>query len=202
MSGLVDGFSRIVVVDPQMDSRSLICDLLRDAGHEPVEFASGADALEHALRERPQLVLLEVDLPDVCGYHVCRALRKRYEEDVAIVFVSGTRAESFDRVAGILLGADDYLAKPVAPDELLARVGRLLRRPRQADARPGLTGREHEVLELLVQGLKQKEIARRLVISEKTVGTHLEHLFSKLGAHNRVQAVALAHRHRLVKAPA
>jgi DNA-binding NarL/FixJ family response regulator len=189
------------VVDPQADGRTLMCDLLRGAGHEPSQFASGREALEQARRHRPRLVVLEVELPDICGYHVCRILRDEYAESVAIVFVSGTRTESFDRVAGILLGADDYLSKPVSADEFLARTERLLLRPQVPNTTPGLTGREHDVLGLLAQGLRQKEIAQRLLISEKTVGTHMEHIFTKLGAHNRVQAIALAQRHHLVRSP-
>jgi len=191
-----------LVADPHQDSRACICRLLRAAGYEPRELASGSDVLEHARRQRPHLAILEVDLPGMCGYHVCRALRDAYGESVAIVFVSGTRTEPYDRVAGLLLGADDYLAKPVDGDELLARVSRLMHRPQANGATLGLTSRERDVLGLLAQGLRQKEIARRLVISEKTVGTHIEHLFSKLGAHNRLQAVAIAHRHNLVIPPA
>jgi len=72
-------------------------------------------------------------------------------------------------------------------------------RPQASNTMPGPTGREHDVLELLAEGLRQKEIAGRLLISEKTVGTHMEHIFSKPGAHNRLQAVALARRHQLVR---
>ena len=82
---------------------------------------------------------------------------------------------------------------------LLARTDRLVLRPQASNTMPGPTGREHDVLELLAEGLRQKEIAGRLLISEKTVGTHMEHIFSKLGAHNRLQAVALARRHQLVR---
>jgi len=101
-------------------------------------------------------------------------------------------------VAGILLGADDYLGKPLAHDEFLARVRRLLLRRAQPAPAPKLTPREHDVLDLLAQGLKQKEIADRLVISGKTVGTHTEHIFAKLGARSRVQAVEAAHRRELL----
>jgi FixJ family two-component response regulator len=86
-----------------------------------------------------------------------------------IVFLSGERVESYDRVAGLLLGADDCIVKPFAPDELVARVQRLSRR--DGKQRSGtLTSRELEVLRLLAQGKRQPEIAADLVISPKTGG--------------------------------
>jgi DNA-binding NarL/FixJ family response regulator len=128
--------------------------------------------------------------------HSKLALRDAYAEAVPIVFVSGTRTESYDRVAGLLLGADDYLCKPLCPDEFLARISRLLR-ARQPALESKLTRRELEVLRLVKGGLTHKQIAAQLGISEKTVGTHIEHIFSKLGVHNRVQALVLAQRDEL-----
>jgi DNA-binding NarL/FixJ family response regulator len=106
-----------------------------------------------------------------------------------------------DRAAGLMLGADDYLLKPFAPEELLARVHALLRRARVD--RPGtansLTRRELDVLGLLAEGRTQAEIARELVLSPKTVATHLERILGKLGVHSRAQAVAAAYRERLLE---
>jgi DNA-binding NarL/FixJ family response regulator len=198
MSGPDNGAARILVVDSEETSRALMCALLSGAGHEPAGLAGGEQALEEARRDAALLVILEVELPDVCGYHVCRALRDEFAEGVSIVFISATRTESFDRVAGMLLGADDYLSKPIAPDEFLARIGRLVDRSASTSVASSLTGRETEVLRLLADGLTQKEIAHRLLISGKTVGTHIEHIFSKLGVSNRLQAVAVAHRQNLV----
>ena len=102
------------------------------------------------------------------------------------------------------MGADDYLVKPVAIDELVARVRRHLERSAVVDATPDmrLTSREHEVLLLLVRGLGPVEIAAELAISPSTVATHVEHLYAKLGVHTRAQAVASAFRLGLVDARA
>ena len=190
------------MADPDERCRAEVSGLLRDAGHDPSGVASGEEALEAVRCQRPGLVILEVCLPGICGYEVCRRLRGRYAESVSIILVSGTRTQSFDRVGGILVGADDYLCKPIAADDFLARVGRLLRHTAATDPGPRLTRREREVLSLLGEGLGQKDIADRLCISEKTVGTHTEHIFSKLGVHNRAQAVAHAYRYQLVSPPA
>jgi DNA-binding NarL/FixJ family response regulator len=101
---------------------------------------------------------------------------------------------------GLLVGADDYLVKPVAPGELVARVRRQLERSPASgrSARSPLTARERDVLGLLAAGLGPTEIGRELAISPKTVATHVEHIYAKLGVHTRAQAVARAFRLELV----
>jgi DNA-binding NarL/FixJ family response regulator len=149
------------------------------------------------------MVLLDVNLPGTSGYAVCNELRQRLGHQLPIVFVSGDRTEPFDRVAGLLIGADDYITKPFDPDELVARVRRMLertqmRRPRITYEDPfGLTRREREVLSLLVDGLTQVSIADRLYLSPKTVGTHIQRIIGKMGVNSRTQAVALAAREHI-----
>jgi DNA-binding NarL/FixJ family response regulator len=189
-----------LIADPEAEARELVSEALGRVGYSTLQAASGEEALELAQSERPCVVILEVSLPGICGYQVCRDLRGRLGEELAIIFVSGIRTEPFDRVAGLLLGADDYLVKPFATDELLARVQGLIRRsvPLSPGVASTLTAREHDVLKLLAQGLDQKEIANRLIISPRTVGAHMEHIFVKLGVRNRAQAVAYAYQHDLV----
>jgi DNA-binding NarL/FixJ family response regulator len=189
----------ILVVDDNDDFRSFVCELLESVGYATTELASGATVLSTVARERPAGVLLDVRLPGLNGYEVCRALRNRYGPSIAIVFVSGERAEAFDRAAGLLIGADDYLAKPVDPSELIARITRLVDRPRSNGDGPRsngklevLTQRENEVLDLLAEGLRQEEIADRLVISPKTVATHIQRILSKLEVRSRAQVVSIA----------
>ena len=193
----MNDFNPILIVDDDPTMRELLSGLLDQAGLPTRQVASGEEALADARRQRPRLVLLDVRLPGVSGYEVCRELRQRFGEQLPIVFVSGERVEPFDRTAGLLLGADDYVVKPFAPDELIARVRRLVARvspPAEETDRPKLTRREGEVLHLLADGLAQPEIAQELVISSKTVSSHIQHILAKLGVHSRAQAVAAVHR--------
>lgn len=156
----------------------------------------------------PSLVLLKVELPKVSGYELCRELRDVYGEQLPIILVSADRVAPIDHVAALLIGADDYLVKPIElEDDLLARVRRLLARPAPTsglpveDAAHGLTRREREVLVLLAEGYTQTTIAERLVVSPSTVGTHVQRILAKLGVHSRGQAVARAYRVGLLTAP-
>jgi two-component system nitrate/nitrite response regulator NarL len=187
----------ILVVDDDDGVRDFVSDLLERAGYATKQVATGEEALAAAQADRPSLVLLDVRLPGLSGYEVLYSLRERFGDGLPVVFVSGERTEAFDRVAGLQLGADDYLSKPFAPDELIARLRRLLAHSApSADelGRPALTRREDEVLKLLANGLAQDEIATKLVISPKTVASHIERILAKLGVHSRAQAVAVAHR--------
>ena len=191
----------ILLVDDDAAFRELVRSLLARFGYAVVETADGDEALEVARAERPSLVLLDVDVPGISGYEVCCALRDAYGEDLPIIFVSGRRTEALDLVGGLLIGADDYVVKPFETAELLARVRRhLSRSPRGPAAVNGttLTPREQEIMNLLAAGLDQREIAERLVISPKTVATHIQRILGKLGVRSRAQAVAYAHRHGLV----
>jgi DNA-binding NarL/FixJ family response regulator len=190
----------VLIVDDDLDFIEAVTGSLERAGYSAIAATRGEDGLHLARTEQPRLVILDVGLPDLSGYEVCRQLKERFGDGLPILFVSGVRTESFDRVAGLLIGADDYLGKPFAADELLARLRRLVRQT--ASLAPSLasrlTPRELEVLRLLANGLGQDEIARQLFISRKTVATHIEHVLQKLGVRTRAQAVAMAYREDLV----
>jgi DNA-binding NarL/FixJ family response regulator len=197
-AGIIRG--SILVVDDDDEVREGLAATLDGAGYATKEASTGEEALEFALQETPALVVLDICLPGMSGYQVCHDLRRLFGASLPIIFVSAARTESYDRVAGLLVGADDYLTKPVAPDELRIRIDRLIRH--SAPLNPGvtaqLTPREQEVLRLLADGLRASEIAEQLVIAEKTVSTHIDHIFTKLGVHSRAQAVGLAYRQDLI----
>lgn len=204
--------ARVLIVDEDDEARSQLAHLLELAGLQVIEATTGEEAIRIVRERDVALVLLEVALDDVSGYEVCHMIREDVGHDPGVMFISGSRTESYDRVAGLLIGADDYVAKPYVADELLARVRALLRHNlraatarhnlRSATAPPArLTARELEVLRLLTEGLTPDEIAARLFISVRTVGTHIEHIFRKVGVRTRAQAVAFAFREGLVELP-
>ena len=130
----------ILVVEDDRSFRGLVVEWLDRAGLETIEAETGEEALLAAAQRTPSLVLLDVNLPGTSGYVVCTELRQTLGHQLPIMFLSGDRTEPFDRVAGLLIGADDYLTKPVDGDELVARVTRLLERtqPRPAALRPSI----------------------------------------------------------------
>jgi DNA-binding NarL/FixJ family response regulator len=192
----------VLIVDDDSGFRLMVAHALARAGIPSTQAATGEDALELADANAPAAVLLDVRLPDIDGFEVCRELRDRFGDRLPVIFVSGERVESHDRTAGLLLGADDYLVKPVDPDELLARIRRAIARtqnhpkpaaPERPQRQDDLTPREVEVLSLLARGLDPAAIATELVISPKTVASHLQSVLTKLGVHSRAHAVARAY---------
>jgi DNA-binding NarL/FixJ family response regulator len=198
--GAVGNRDVIVIVSSDPSARQLAGARFKEAGFATAEHETGHDALATVAGEEPILVILDLDLSDMTGYLACRELRDLFGDELPIILVSGDRIESSDRVAGLLIGGDDYVTKPFDPDELLVRAERLMsKRPGSLpSADVPLTGREIQILQLLGEGKSQDRIAKELFISAKTVGTHIQRILTKLGVHSRTEAVALAYRHRLI----
>ncbi len=116
---------RILVVDDDPHIRSVLLFALSRDGMEVLEAADGLAAIEVLARHAPDLVLLDLTMPELDGTEVCRRLRQR--SDVPVIMLS-SRDEELDRVLGLELGADDYVTKPFSPREVVARVRALLRR--------------------------------------------------------------------------
>ncbi|RMH78533.1 MAG: DNA-binding response regulator [Actinomyces sp.] len=123
--------TRILTVEDDERIRTAVKLALEDEGWEVVEAASGEDALQAFTREPADVVLIDIMLPGIDGFDVCRSIRR--VSDVPIVMVTA-RADTHDVVAGLEAGADDYLTKPFAPKELSARIRALLRRVRSSDS--------------------------------------------------------------------
>jgi two-component system OmpR family response regulator len=123
--------AHILVVDDSLRLREVLRLVLQREGFAVTTAAGGQEALELCRRSPPDLVVLDVLMPDPDGFSVCRALRR--ESRVPVIFLS-SRGETVDRVTGLELGADDYLAKPFANAELISRVRAVLRRSRPETA--------------------------------------------------------------------
>jgi DNA-binding NarL/FixJ family response regulator len=196
----MDDLASVVVADADQTQRVTLARLLTKVGFRVLQAETGEQALALARSATPGAVILEVPLAKLSGYEVCQTLRAEFGSELPIMFLSGTRTESYDRVAGLLLGADDYIVKPYVDGELIARLTNLLRRSRgrALGMARRLTKRELEVLDLLGEGLRHKDVARRLFISPKTVATHVEHILRKLGVRSRAEAIAVAYREEIL----
>ena len=125
---------RVLVVDDEPDIVALVAYHLAKAGYRVSTAGSGTDALELARRDRPALLVLDLMLPGLSGYEVLEQLRgDESTRDVAVLMLTARREEP-DRIRGLALGADDYLTKPFAPQELVLRVAAILRRTRASGA--------------------------------------------------------------------
>ena len=184
--------------------------------------ADGNEALALVAQERPDVVLMDLRMPGLDGVAATRRLRAEHPSVKVIVLT--TYADDRSVVGALQAGADGYLTKDAGGDEIRQALERVLDGqavidpsvqrllvdavlagvpqgprdpPKEAPVADGLTPREAEVLGLIAAGLSNAEIAARLVVSEATVKSHINHLLPKIGARDRAQAVSYAYRHGL-----
>ncbi len=214
---------KILLVDDDPRLRELVGLALDRAGFAVVTAGDGQRALVHAARERPDLIVLDVGLPEIDGFEVCRRIRAG--SVVPILFLTA-RDDEIDRIVGLELGADDYVTKPFSPRELVARVRAILKRTARTAAaaevlRHGritvdrtahlcrvdstevaLTGTEFQLLAHLLAAparLHQRPqiIAAlwgpRSAVSDRTFDSHLRNLRRKLAAAGCRDAVETVH---------
>lgn len=122
-------YGKILVIEDDPDQARISSFALKDANYEVVLADTGSKGLKKAWEERPDLVILDINLPEMDGLTVCRQIRKK-DDQLPIIFLSGKRAD-LDKIVGLEVGGDDYLTKPFNPLELVARVRALLRRTKR-----------------------------------------------------------------------
>src|SRR5580692_12391478 len=120
--------ARILVIEDERDLQQVVAYNLRQAGHEVATASGGQEGLRLAREQPPDLVLLDLMLPDIPGTEVCRALKREPATQSAAVVMVTAKGEEIDRVVGFELGADDYVVKPFSVRELILRVRAILRR--------------------------------------------------------------------------
>jgi DNA-binding NarL/FixJ family response regulator len=203
---------RVLAVDDHPVVRAGLAQLLEQA--DDIELIGVAEDGERALaivrEQETDVVLMDLEMPGMDGIQATARIRHEHPRTQLVVLTSFSDS---DRVLDALdAGAIGYLLKGADPDELLQGIRAAARgesplAPRAASAllaaragrRPaeGLTPRERDVLLMVAQGLPNKQIARRLEISERTVKGHLTHIFERIGVTDRTQAALWAKRHRL-----
>jgi DNA-binding NarL/FixJ family response regulator len=197
---------KILIVEDEPEMRRNIATLLRYYDYEPIEAENGRTGVALAQREKPDLVLCDVMMPELDGHGVLQALQQN--PDLALIpFIFLTaKGEKDDLRSGMNLGADDYLTKPVANADLVRAIEARLRRSQQQVKREfkpdfssiepllkfGLTARATETLLWLAQGKTNPDIASILGITESTVKKHVQEIFEKLGVETRGAATVRA----------
>jgi DNA-binding response OmpR family regulator len=124
--------ARVLVVEDDPDIAELVVRYLDKAGYSTMRVSSGRDALDSVRTKPPDLMVLDLMLPHVDGLEVCRLLRANEKTAGIPIIMLTARAEESERIVGLEIGADDYLAKPFSPNELVARIKALLRRTHRA----------------------------------------------------------------------
>jgi DNA-binding NarL/FixJ family response regulator len=197
---------KILVIEDEPEMRRNITALLRFKQYEAIAAENGRLGLELAGRERPDLILCDVMMPELDGYSVLRALQADPKLALIPFIFLTAKGEKEDQRSGMNLGADDYLTKPVANNDLvqaiearLDRSARHARREFKADfsstgplLKLGLTPRATETLLWLSQGKTNSDIATILSITESTVKKHVQEIFEKLGVETRGAAAVRA----------
>jgi len=208
---------RILIVDDDATLRTALTRYLQNQGYLVQEARSGLEGLILFEQHPPDLVVSDVLMPEMDGLEFCRRLRaSRTGQLVPFIFLS-SRKEVDDRVQGHQMGADDYLAKPFEPKELVAKIEAQLERSRRIHSeivrlmqqsvsvsaagsdRPvpptplPLTPAEERVFAEVIQGYTNKQIGERLFVSPRTVQTHLSNILSKLELENRSQLIRYAY---------
>ncbi|MEO5917648.1 MAG: response regulator transcription factor [Luteolibacter sp.] len=197
----------ILIIEDQPDMRRNVATILKMENYAVLVAENGLEGLAIARDEKPDLILCDVMMPELDGYGVLEGVRA--DPTIAgtpLVFLTA-KGEKTDLRAGMNLGADDYLVKPVSASDLLATVSARLERERHRlatgfnpdfttaaplERKLGLTPREAEVLLWVAQGKSNPEIATILGAAEGTVKKHLQNIFEKTGVDNRNAASMLA----------
>jgi len=181
----------ILVVDDEPKIVKQARDYLERSRFRVVAAADGKTALAMARREQPDLIVLDLNLPEMDGLEVCRALRR--ESDVPIIMLTA-RVEETDRLIGLELGADDYITKPFSPRELVARVRAVLRRVRGGVHQPGLIRAGDLEIDLLGHRVTRAGEPIRLTRTEftllATLAQHPGQTFTRAQLLDRLHGIA------------
>jgi two-component system phosphate regulon response regulator PhoB len=204
---------RVLIVDDDPDIQRLVSYNLSQAGFQIVTASTGRTALDAVQEQPPDLIILDLMLPDVDGMEVCRTLRQRDNSRRIPIIMLTARSEEIDRVVGFELGADDYVMKPFSPRELVLRVKSIFRRIRDErtdilrlgniqlypDRRQVFTGDQQVILtakefDLLVELMRGRgNVLTREMLMDKVWGYHGEATSRTLDTHVRRLREKLGH---------
>ena len=165
---------RIVMIEDEPDIVQLVRYNFRKEGFELESFSRGKDGFEHLRRNQPDLVLIDILLPDLDGFEICKRLRADDRlRSVPVIFLTA-KGEEIDRVLGLEIGADDYVVKPFSPRELVARVKAVLRRQERATEKAEVV----EAGDLVLDSRTQEVTVRGRAVDLSTLEFKLLHFLA------------------------
>ncbi|NEP82219.1 MAG: response regulator transcription factor [Okeania sp. SIO3C4] len=198
---------RLMLVDDDPNLILLVKDYLEFRGYQVTTAENGREALEKLENEIPELIICDVMMPEMDGYTLVQHIRENpATEWVPVLFLSA-KGQSQDRVKGLNTGADVYIVKPFEPEELVAQVesslkqaSRLIKHQNQnpnvsSSSGPKikvrrnveLTPTELKVVQLVAQGMANRDIAEMMEVSQRTIESHVSNMLGKTGLHNRTE---------------
>lgn len=186
----------ILLVDDDQQYTNFIKSSLIKRNFSVVHLKSGRQALAAIRKYHPDLIILEIKVPEINGFDLCKIIRKKEKYNrTPIIFLSNINSNRA-MMTGFELGADDYLTKPINKEELIARILVLLRRSKEVDYhtnhKESLSFQETRILQLMEKGYSNKEIAQKLSLTEGTIKVYNHVIYQKLQVKNRTQAIVRA----------
>lgn len=194
---------QLLLIDDDPNLILLVKDYLEFRGFEVLTAENGQEALEILEQETPDMIICDVMMPEMDGYAFVEKVRENNRTSWIPVMFLSAKGQSQDRVKGLGTGADVYLVKPFEPEELVAQVESSLKQAQRlidhssrssqlaptihVDASVELTPTETKVVQLVSQGLSNREIAERLNVSQRTIESHVSNMLNKTNLHNRTE---------------
>jgi DNA-binding NarL/FixJ family response regulator len=195
---------KLLLIDDDPNLILLVKDYLEFRGYTVTTAENGREALEILDRELPDMIICDVMMPEMDGYAFVEKIRQDNRFSWIPVMFLSAKGQSQDKVRGLTTGADVYMVKPFEPEELVAQVesslkqaGRLMKRTTrihsedvnrlQVPSHVELTPTELKVVQLVAQGMANREIAEKLNVSQRTIESHVSNMLNKTSLHNRTE---------------
>ncbi len=194
----------LLLVDDDPNLVLLVKDYLEFQGYEVTTAENGKEALELLTKQIPDMIICDVMMPEMDGYSLIEKVRQDARTSWVPVMFLSAKGQSQDRVKGLNTGADVYMVKPFEPEELVAQVesslkqaNRLMRHKAnislddstriQVPSNVELTPTETKVVQLVAQGLSNRDVAEKLSVSQRTIESHVSNMLNKTNLHNRTE---------------
>lgn len=196
----------VLVIDDNPINLDVLCDYLSTMGVKVLVKIDGESGIETAMRKQPDIIILDILMPVMDGYETCRRLKSEPTTQAIPVIFASALNETIDKLKGFEVGGVDYISKPFAVEEVLARLENCVKLHRQINEKRKISSqnreekiafyqlseREIKILQLYASGSTRSEMAEKIYLSENSIKWYLKELFIKLNVKNRAQAIEKA----------